>query len=81
MTVQVTPMAPKAGLWVESYGLERVVVRGERDVRFSYMVNGIRRGYADWQSIRDRSTPKPIGTPRQTPQKLEGVLAESVTRR
>jgi len=72
MTVQVTPMGPRAGLWVESFGLDHVVVRGDRDVRFSYMVNGVRRGYANYQPIRARSSQPKSNMPRQAPARHKG---------
>ena len=56
LTVQLTPRGPGADLWVAEDGLERIVVRGARDVEFDYLVNGVRRGYADFQTIRQRAT-------------------------
>ena len=53
LTVQLTAKGPDAGLWVESESLERVVVRGNGDVGFNYFVNGVRRGFADMQLIRE----------------------------
>jgi hypothetical protein len=53
LTVQVTALGPDAGLWVESKTLDRIVVRGHRDVEFDYFTNGVRRGYADVKCIRD----------------------------
>lgn len=55
MTVQVTARGPGADLWVAESGLDRVVVRGARDVEFDYFVNGVRAGYADFETIRDRA--------------------------
>lgn len=54
LTVQVTAMGPGAGLWVESVDLNQIVVRGEKDVKFSYFANGVRAGYADFQSLRSK---------------------------
>ena len=34
-------------MWVESKGLDRVVVRSDFDVELDYFVNGVRRGYED----------------------------------
>ncbi len=53
VTVQLTPMGPNAGLWVEAKGLDQIVVRGNGEVDFDYFVNGIRRGYADLELIRE----------------------------
>jgi hypothetical protein len=46
LTVQLTPRGA-ARLWVESVSLDQVVVRGDTDVAFDYMVNGVRRGFMD----------------------------------
>ncbi|TAH37007.1 MAG: hypothetical protein EYC70_08470 [Planctomycetota bacterium] len=54
LTVQLTPIGRGTVLWVESQDLQRIVVRGEQDVRFAYMVNGVRRGYAEFEAIRAR---------------------------
>ncbi len=43
LTVQVTPIGEMATVGVLKMGLEEIVVRGSRDVEFSYMVNGVRR--------------------------------------
>ena len=53
LTVQVTAKGPNAGLWVETETLHGIVVRGNGNVRFNYFVNGIRRGFADHESIRE----------------------------
>jgi hypothetical protein len=53
LTVQVTPRGP-ATLWVESVDLDRIVVAGNVDaVYFDYFVNGIRRGFAHMELIRE----------------------------
>ena len=53
LTVQVTAMGPNAGLWVESKDLDRIVVVGNGNVEFDYFVNGVRRGFADLELIRE----------------------------
>ena len=53
LTVQVTAMGPNAGLWVESKGLDSIVVVGNGNVEFDYFVNGIRRGFKDIKLIRE----------------------------
>jgi len=57
ITVQVTPMGPCNGLYVESFDHERIVVRelmnGTSDARFHYTVNGVRKGYEDFEPITD----------------------------
>ena len=55
ITVQVTARGPGADLWVARKGLDRIVVRGAKDVAFDYFVQGVRAGYADFQTIRPRT--------------------------
>ncbi len=43
ITVQVTPIGQMASVGVVRIGLDRIVVRGSRNVEFSYMVNGVRK--------------------------------------
>ena len=52
-------------LWYESKDLDRIVVRGETDVEFDYFVNGVRRGFADLELIRENHAyvPKTRGVP------------------
>ncbi len=52
ITVQVTKRG-RGDVWVESADLERVVVRGDADLDLDYFVNGVRRGYAGFETIRD----------------------------
>jgi hypothetical protein len=51
LSVQVTPIGQMATVAVEDLSLDRIVVRGSRNVEFFYTVNGIRRGYADFRPI------------------------------
>jgi hypothetical protein len=51
LSIQVTPIGQMATVAVESIGLDRIVVRGSRDVAFFYTVNGVRRAYPDVASI------------------------------
>ncbi|MEW6746222.1 MAG: hypothetical protein AB1486_26070 [Planctomycetota bacterium] len=50
LTVQVTAIGP-AKIWVEKYDLNQITVRGDADVEFHYLVNGVRRGFADFKPI------------------------------
>ena len=52
LTVQLTAVGGPALLWVESKGLDQIVVRGTGDVAVDYQVNGVRRGFADLESIQ-----------------------------
>jgi hypothetical protein len=61
LTVQLTPRGPGA-LWVESSSLDWIVVRGDADIAFDYLVNGVRRGYADFEVMRARpAAARPAG--------------------
>jgi hypothetical protein len=51
LSVQVTPIGEMATVAVAQIGLDRIVVRGSRNVEFFYTVNGIRRGYGDFRPI------------------------------
>ncbi|MCZ6817850.1 MAG: hypothetical protein O7F76_14280, partial [Planctomycetota bacterium] len=60
VTVQLTPMGPNAGLWVQAKGLDQIVVRGNGEVDFDYFVNGVRRGFADLELIRENHAYVPV---------------------
>ena len=45
LSIQVTPIGQMATVAVESVGLDRIVVRGSRNVEFFYLVNGVRHAY------------------------------------
>ena len=50
-----TARGPGADLWIARKGVDRIVVRGAKDVAFDYFVQGVRAGYADFQTIRPRT--------------------------
>jgi hypothetical protein len=51
LTVQLTPVGAAASMFVVSLDLGSVVVRSNRDVKFFYQVNGIRRAFKDYTPI------------------------------
>ncbi len=51
LTVQLTPVGAGATMYVEKEDLNSIVVRSNRDVKFHYMVNGIRRAFKDFTPI------------------------------
>jgi hypothetical protein len=53
ITVQLTPVGDLALLAVMSSSLDRIVVRGSRDVEFHYMVNGVRKAFPDHEAIQE----------------------------
>jgi hypothetical protein len=77
MTVQLTPIGDLAVLAVVSEGLDRIEVRGSMDVQFHYMVNGIRAGFEDHQTITDNKQFVPRGA---NDTLLRGMPAEAVRR-
>lgn len=59
LTAQITPRGPvKSMLYVESVTPTMLVVRSsnmkDSDVKFDFMINGVRAGYEDHQVIRDK---------------------------
>lgn len=53
LTVQITPLGRMAQVGVVSMDLNHIVAEGSRDVEFSYLVQGVRRGYASLKPIQD----------------------------
>ena len=51
LSVQITPIGAPVSLWIESFGTDRIVVRGPKDVAFFYTVNGIRKGFSEFQAM------------------------------
>lgn len=58
LTVQVTPTSPCFGLWVEKKSTGQIAVAelgaGQSNATFDWLVNGVRKGYADFKVIRDK---------------------------
>ncbi len=53
LTVQLTPLGELATMAVVSEDLNQIVVRSSHDVKFHYLVNGVRQTFKDWQVIVD----------------------------
>lgn len=53
LTVQITPIGGMATFGVMKLDLEEIVVRGSRNLEFSYLVQGVRKAYQDFQPIQD----------------------------
>lgn len=81
ITVQLTAVGASLGLYVVEQSRERIVVGGERDGTFHFLVNGLRRGYADHEDLvenrffRPSVRGVPFGT--QYPPALREVLVEN----
>jgi len=52
MTVHLTPIGGLAMVAVSKQSLDQIQVEASRDVEFSYVVYGVRRGYKDFEPIR-----------------------------
>jgi hypothetical protein len=53
LTIQLTPLGAPALMYVVTKDLDRIVVRSDRDVKFDYLVQGVRQTFKDWQVIVD----------------------------
>jgi hypothetical protein len=75
LTVQVTPTSDCNGLYVLSKSPTEIVVKelngGTSDATFDYLVNGVRKGYEDFQPIRDKREMTESGDPAQAPEHVE----------
>ena len=80
ITVQVTPHGP-ANVWVASSSLDQIVVSGSADVELDYLVNGVRRGFTEYEPyVRNRFfRPEVRGVPfgTQYPQELRDILVDN----
>jgi len=83
LTVQITVVGAPAQTWIETKNLDAIVVRSTADVEFDYFVNGVRRGYDEYQTIRENMAfvPTVRGIPygTQYPDDLRQVLVENGT--
>ncbi|MHC4944463.1 MAG: FG-GAP repeat domain-containing protein [Planctomycetota bacterium] len=80
LTVQVTPRG-LALIGVEEADLERIVIVGDLDVEFDYFVNGVRRGFAGFETMEKNHAwipeyrDRPYGT--QYPEALRMILVKN----
>jgi hypothetical protein len=81
LTVQLTPVDAPAVLWVESKGLDQIVVHGSMDVEFDYFVNGVRRGFREIELVADNQAfvPELRGVPfgTQYPDDYRQILVDN----
>jgi hypothetical protein len=56
LTVQLTPVGEWLQLYVVEKGTQRIIVReaNGKNGQFDYLVQGVRKGYEDYQVIRDK---------------------------
>jgi hypothetical protein len=78
LTVQVTPMGRPAAVAVISMGLDKIEVEATRDVEFSYLAQGVRRAFKDFQVIQNDEF---YYVPEGPDAKLPGYYAEDVKQR
>lgn len=70
LTAQVTVMGRPTTIGVSSLDLNQVVVEGTRDVEFSYLVQGVRRAYKDFQVVAKNAFFQPRSPGDQMPSSL-----------
>lgn len=51
LTVQVTPIGRAAAVGVTRMGLDSIAVESTRDGEFSFLVQGVRKAFKDWQVV------------------------------
>ncbi len=71
LTVQLTPVGGPASMYVISEDLYNIVVHSDQDVKFHYMVNGVRAAFKDHQPIVANT----VYNPRSPTQQMSGALA------
>ncbi len=76
LTVQLTPVGSLARMAVEQQDLQQVVVISDHDVTFHYTVQGIRRGFEDFDAMPEDSTFQPEGPNGRMPAALSAVQKE-----
>jgi len=81
ITVQVTPVDQPSRLHVPIQTRDQIVVRGDGDCTFSYFVNGVRRGFARYESYLPNSAFRPVvrGVPfgTQYPKAIRDLLVRN----
>jgi len=77
LTVQLTPVGAPATMYVVSEDLNQIIVQSDRDVKFHYMVNGVRASFKNHQPIVENT----VYSPRSAIQKMSGAFAEEQRRR
>jgi hypothetical protein len=70
LSIQVTPIGEMATVAVAHIGLDKIVVRGSRNVEFFYTVNGVRKAYPRWNPIWDNNGFIPQSADSKIPENL-----------
>jgi hypothetical protein len=78
LTVQITPIgAQLTTANVVSANLDQITFRGNHDVEFFYLVQGVRKAYRDWQPVAEGTE----FVPRSPSDRLPSYLSEEAQRR
>jgi len=78
LSVQLTPIGDLAMMAVLHQDLHQIVVQASANVKFHYMVNGVRRGYDNLEPVRENHAYRPevrgipYGT--QYPEEIQAIL-------
>jgi hypothetical protein len=78
LSIQLTPIGRTADLCVVQLGLDQIFIQGSRDVEFFYTVNGVRRGYHDFQPIAQGNEFVPQSSAAQLPEFLPSEARRSL---
>lgn len=70
LTVQLTPVGASSNMYIEREGLDMIVVRASRDVKFHYLVQGVRAAFRDHQPITENTMFMPSSPTAQMPTAL-----------
>lgn len=76
LTVQLTPVGQLATMAVVSEGLDQIVVRSSKDVRFHYQVNGIRKAFKGMKPLIAGSEFVPQGADARLPDSLPSEIKQ-----
>jgi hypothetical protein len=77
LRLQVTPIGELATVAVVRLGLDEIVIKGSRNVEFFYTVNGLRRGYENFQPVVEGE----FFVPRTAGYRIPGGLSSEAKRK
>jgi hypothetical protein len=52
----LTALGGPVSIWVESQSRDQIVVRGTNDISFNWFVNGVRRGFSQFETISENTS-------------------------
>ena len=77
VTVQITPVGAYSQIYIESQDLNRIVIRGSKDVVFYYQVTGLRRAFKDLQPVQTSY----VFMPQSSGDRMPAYLTDEAKRR